>query len=204
MMFLAVSGMVGVGKTTLATVLAKRLGYALISERGSTNPYLDDYYADFQRWSFNVQVFFLAERFRGQLRVLRERTPHVQDRTIYEDAEIFARLHYEQGNMDTRDYATYRLLYETLLDTPAFPHPNPVLYLTGDFEEIYQRIRTRGRPAELKTPRSYWWELYLRYEAWIADFRRAPVLRVPIASYDAYEGRGIDDLVEQIRALGVG
>lgn len=130
-MFLAVSGMVGVGKTTLATALAERLGYALISERGSTNPYLDDYYADFRRWSFNVQVFFLAERFRGQLRVLRERTPHVQDRTIYEDAEIFARLHFELGNMDARDYATYRLLYETLLDAPAFPHPDLVLYLTG-------------------------------------------------------------------------
>ncbi|CAM3357804.1 deoxynucleoside kinase [Hydrogenibacillus schlegelii] len=200
MQVVAVAGMVGVGKTTLARRLAEAFGYRLLGERASTNPYLEDYYADFKRWSFSVQVFFLAERLRGLAEARRAGVSVVQDRTVYEDAEIFARLHHETGHMDERDWQTYRLLYETLVDDPTFRHPDLVVYLTGSFEAIYRRIRCRGRRAELSMSRAYWEALYQRYNAWIQTFHRAPVVAVSIDEYDLFTGRGVEALLTRLEA----
>ncbi|MBE3555244.1 MAG: deoxynucleoside kinase [Thermicanus sp.] len=184
---LSVAGMVGVGKTTFATHLADSLGLKLYLEKVEGNPYLDDYYRDFKKWSFHMQIYFLIERFKEQKRIHHEGRGIIQDRTIYEDAEIFARIQYEQGNMSNRDYETYSALYESIIENPYFPPPTLVIYLYGSFEKIMERIEGRGRKSEINTPLSYWKELYSRYEEWISQFTAAPVLKINIDDYDLFK-----------------
>ncbi len=181
---ITVGGTVGVGKSTFTRALADLLGFRISVEKVDNNPYLGRFYDDFSRWSFHLQIFFLAERFKEQKRMFEYGGGFVQDRSIYEDTGIFAKMLYEQGHMNEEDYQTYTQLFEAMVMTPYFPHPDVLIYLEGSFEEIVSRVRERGRPMEQQTPISYWEDLYNRYEKWITNFTACPVLRININEYD--------------------
>ncbi|ANB56628.1 deoxynucleoside kinase family protein [Anoxybacillus sp. B7M1] len=196
---ITIAGTVGVGKSTMTKALAKALQFRTSFEKVDTNPYLDKFYADFQRWSFHLQIYFLAERFKEQKRIFEYGGGFVQDRSIYEDTGIFAKMHFEKGTMTKVDYETYTSLFEAMVMTPYFPHPDLVIYLEGSFEEILRRIQERGRPMEQQTPIEYWKEMYDRYEQWINSFHACPVLRININDYDLLEDdQSIEPIIEKM------
>ena len=196
---ISIAGTVGVGKSTLTKLLAQKLNFKTSMEKVDGNPYLEDYYSDFKTWSFHLQIYFLAERFKEQKRMFESNWGFVQDRTIYEDVGIFARLQYDNGNMTQRDFETYQSLFEAMTMSPFFPSPTLIIYLEGSFERILERIHRRGRDMETKTPISFWEELYGRYEKWIGSLNVSPVLRLNIDRYDFIKNpEDIDEVVRLI------
>ncbi|PJK15560.1 deoxynucleoside kinase [Chryseomicrobium excrementi] len=181
---ITIAGTVGVGKSTMTKTLAEALDFKTSFEKVDTNPYLDRFYDDFSKWSFHLQIYFLAERFKEQKRMFEYGGGFIQDRSIYEDTGIFARMHKEKGTMDPVDYETYTSLFDAMVMTPYFPHPDLLIYLEGSLESIIGRIQERGRPMEQQTPISYWEEMHGRYEDWIDNFNGCPVLRLNINDYD--------------------
>lgn len=192
---ITIAGTVGAGKSTMAVKLADALNFKTSFEKVGTNPYLESFYADFQRWSFHLQIYFLAERFKEQKRIFEAGGGFIQDRSIYEDTAIFAKMHYDNGTMSKIDYETYTELFEAMVMTPYFPHPDLLIYLDGPLDAILERIQTRGREMERNTPISYWEEMYARYTEWIHRFHACPVLRLNIADYDLLQR---DEAVEPI------
>lgn len=184
---ITVAGTVGVGKSTMTRALADVLDFKTSFEKVEQNPYLGRFYDDFEKWSFHLQIYFLAERFKEQKRMFEYGGGFVQDRSIYEDTGIFAKMHMEKGAMDPVDYATYTSLFEAMVMTPYFPHPDILIYLEGALDVILERIQDRGRPMEQQTPISYWEEMYRRYEEWIDSFNACPVLRINVRDYDLLE-----------------
>nr|MDH3098098.1 deoxyadenosine/deoxycytidine kinase [Bacillus velezensis]WGE00435.1 deoxyadenosine/deoxycytidine kinase [Bacillus velezensis] len=196
---ITVAGTVGVGKSTLTKALAKRLGFSTSLEEVDENPYLEKFYHDFERWSFHLQIYFLAERFKEQKNMFESGGGFVQDRSIYEDTGIFAKMHADKGTMSLTDYTTYTSLFEAMVMTPYFPHPDVLIYLEGDLENIINRIEKRGREMEPQTNRSYWEEMYTRYEDWISGFNACPVLKVRIEDYDLEaDEQSLEPLIEKI------
>ena len=191
----AVAGMVGAGKSTMAHAIAERLGFQESLENVAENPYLERFYDDFERWSFHLQIFFLAERFKEQKHIFESGGGFVQDRSIYEDVGIFAKMHADEGTMEAVDFETYMNLYEAMVMTPYFPHPNALIYLEGPLPVILDRIEERGRDMELQTPRSYWEEMYRRYQQWIDSFTACPVIRLNIEEYDLLGNEGDIELI---------
>ena len=196
---ITVAGTVGVGKSTLTSALANHLDFKTSFEKVDGNPYLDQFYKDFERWSFHLQVYFLAERFKEQKRIFEYGGGFVQDRSIYEDTGIFAKMHYDKGTMTPTDYDTYKNLFDAMVMTPYFPHPDLLIYLEGSFEDILDRIQALGRKMEQETPVEYWKEMYERYEHWINNFNTCPVMRVNINDYDLLNHeQSIEPLLERI------
>mgnify|MGYP001482858205 FL=1 len=196
---ITVAGTVGVGKSTLTKALAKALNFRTSFEKVDDNPYLEKFYADFEKWSFHLQIYFLAERFKEQKRIFEYGGGFVQDRSIYEDTGIFARMHYEKGTMSKEDYETYTSLFNAMVMTPFFHHPDLLIYLEGSFEDILERIQERGRPMEQKTDISYWKEMYNRYQEWIDSFNACPVLRLNINDYDLYsDENSLEEIISKI------
>jgi deoxyadenosine/deoxycytidine kinase len=180
--FIAVAGNVGVGKSTLTHLLSERLGWEPFYEAVDDNPYLADFYKDMRLWSFHSQVFFLSRRLRHHREILSHPNTVIQDRSVYEDAEIFARNLYMQENMESRDYRTYRELYEVL--TQFLPPPDLVIYLRASVPTLQQRITLRGRDYERNIPDEYLERLNSLYEDWIDRFALCPVLTVPADQLD--------------------
>ncbi|MDQ0856850.1 MULTISPECIES: deoxynucleoside kinase [Bacillaceae] len=196
---ITIAGTVGVGKSTMTNALANALNFRTSFEKVDTNPYLDKFYADFERWSFHLQIYFLAERFKEQKRIFEYGGGFIQDRSIYEDTGIFAKMHYEKGTMTEVDYETYTNLFDAMVMTPYFPHPDLLIYLEGSLEDILSRIKERGRPMEQQTPIAYWEEMHRRYEDWINNFNACPVLRLNINDYDIMANEGsIEPIVERV------
>jgi len=196
---ITVAGTVGVGKSTMTKALANALNFRTSFEKVDSNPYLDKFYADFKTWSFHLQIYFLAERFKEQKRIFEYGGGFIQDRSIYEDTGIFAKMHYEKGNMSPVDYETYTSLFEAMVMTPYFPHPDLLIYLEGSIEDILQRVKERGRQMEKETPVDYWIEMHERYENWINSFNSCPVIRVNINEYDVINDEtSIEFIVERI------
>lgn len=199
---ITIAGTVGVGKSTMTDALANALGFKTSFENVDENPYLDKFYDDFEKWSFHLQIYFLAERFKEQKRIFENGGGFIQDRSIYEDTGIFAKMHSDKGTMDPVDYDTYTNLFESMVMTPYFPHPNLLIYLEGSLEDILQRIKERGRSMEQETPIAYWEEMYGRYEMWIDSFDACPVLRLNINDYDLIANPGeVESIVEKIGEL---
>lgn len=194
---ITIAGTVGVGKSTMTNALAEALNFRTSFEKVDTNPYLDKFYDDFEKWSFHLQIYFLAERFKEQKRIFEYGGGFIQDRSIYEDTGIFAKMHYDKGTMTPTDYETYTNLFDAMVMTPYFPHPDLLIYIEGPVEDIIGRIAERGRPMEQQTDRAYWLEMHERYERWIDSFNACPVLRLDINDYDLMKD---PDTVEHIVA----
>jgi deoxyadenosine/deoxycytidine kinase len=196
--FVAVAGNVGVGKSTLTQLLAEKLGWEPFYEAVDDNPYLADFYRDMRSWSFHSQIFFLTRRLRHHRLLLDRPNSVVQDRSVYEDAEIFARNLYQQGNMAERDYRSYRELYEVL--TQFLPPPDMVVYLRASVDTLIKRIRLRGREFEQDIDPGYLQQLNNLYEEWIAKFTLSPVLIVPADKLDfVAHGAHLDLIIAKIR-----
>jgi deoxyadenosine/deoxycytidine kinase len=196
---ITIAGTVGVGKSTMTNALAKALSFRTSFEKVDTNPYLDKFYDDFDRWSFHLQIYFLAERFKEQKRIFEYGGGFIQDRSIYEDTGIFAKMHYEKGTMNAVDYETYTNLFDAMVMTPYFPHPDLLIYLEGSLDDIIVRIKERGRPMEQQTPIDYWIEMHKRYEDWINQFNACPVLRLNINDYDLIQNENsVEPIIERI------
>lgn len=193
--FVAVSGNIGSGKSTITTLLSERLGWTPYYEIVDENPYLADFYADMRRWSFHLQVFFLSKRFQHHRAIVAAPGSVIQDRTIYEDAEIFARNLYLQGLMDERDFRNYDELFHTMV-TFLRP-PDLILYLKASVPTLLQRIRTRARDFEQSIPPEYLAQLNERYAEWTARAAPCPVLTVDA---DALDLARLDTLIEEMRA----
>jgi len=180
--FIAIAGNIGVGKSTLTGMLARQLGWEPFYEAVEDNPYLADFYQDMRQWSFHSQIFFLSRRLRHHRALLDHPNSVVQDRSVYEDAEVFARNLYRQGNMGERDYKSYRELYEVL--TMFLPSPDLVVYLRASVPTLQRRIALRGREYEREISADYLSQLNDLYEEWTANFTLCPVLTVPADDLD--------------------
>ena len=196
---ITIAGTVGVGKSTMTNALAKALNFRTSFEKVDANPYLDKFYDDFEKWSFHLQVYFLAERFKEQKRIFEYGGGFIQDRSIYEDTGIFAKMHYDKGTMSPIDYETYTSLFDAMVMTPYFPHPDLVIYLEGPIDDVIGRIQERGRAMEQQTSNDYWIEMHDRYENWINNFNSCPVLRLDINDYDLLKNPdAIESIVSRI------
>lgn len=196
--FVAIAGNVGVGKSTLTALLSQRLGWMPFPEAVDDNPYLADFYADMPRWSFHSQIFFLSRRLRHHRQLLDHPTSVVQDRSVYEDAEVFARNLYNQGNMQERDYHSYRELYEVL--TGLLPPPDLVVYLRASVDTLLYRIRRRGRDYEQDISPIYLAQLNQLYEDWIQRFDLCPVLTVPADNLNFVDnGLHLDLIIDKVQ-----
>jgi len=191
--FVAIAGNIGVGKSTLTGLLADQLTWEPFYEAVEDNPYLADFYQDMRRWSFHSQIFFLSRRLRHHRALLDHPNSVVQDRIVYEDAEVFARNLYRQGNMGERDYKSYRELYEVL--TMFLPSPDLVVYLRASVPTLQRRIAQRGREFEREISPDYLAQLNELYEEWLAGFRLCPVLTVPADNLDFVQNHTHLDLI---------
>lgn len=180
--FVAVAGNIGVGKSTLVELLCQKLEWMPFYEPVAENPYLADFYADMTTWSFHSQVFFLAHRLRAHHRLAQHPTSVIQDRSVYEDAEVFAQNLFDQGHIQPRDFQTYRELYETVIQ--FLPPPDLVIYLRASVPTLLARIAHRGRDYERKIASEYLQSLNILYENWISNFVLCPVLTVPADDLD--------------------
>uniref|UniRef100_A0A832ML36 Deoxynucleoside kinase n=1 Tax=Eiseniibacteriota bacterium TaxID=2212470 RepID=A0A832ML36_UNCEI len=167
--FLAIAGNIGVGKTELTNRLSSELGWAAYYEPVIHNPYLDLFYADMPRWSFHLQIYFLSERFKAQVEIGSSPLPFIQDRTIYEDAEIFARTLHEQGSMTDVDYRNYVSLFHVL--TGYLRPPDLIVYLKASPETLMARIARRGRESERNITLEYITRLNRAYDDWMRRAR---------------------------------
>src|SRR5512136_2195788 len=191
--FVAVAGNIGVGKSTLVSMLCDHLNWQPFFEPVGENPYLVDFYRDMRQWSFHSQIFFLTRRLRSHRELLDHPTSAIQDRCVYEDAEVFAQNLFLQGLMDERDYSSYRELYRVLSE--FLPPPDLVVYLRASVETLQQRISHRGRDYERTITTDYLAQLNTLYEAWIENFSLCPVLAVPADALDYVAHPGHLDLV---------
>jgi deoxyadenosine/deoxycytidine kinase len=180
--FVAVAGNIGVGKSTLVAMLCERLEWQPFYEPVSANPYLADFYADMATWAFHSQVFFLTHRLRSHVALSQQPESVVQDRSIYEDAEIFAENLFLQGHIQLRDYQTYRDLYETAVQ--LLPPPDLMIYLRASVPTLVNRISNRGRDYERTITTEYLQSLNDLYETWISNFVLCPVLTLPADDLD--------------------
>jgi deoxyadenosine/deoxycytidine kinase len=172
--FIAVAGNMGVGKTSLVEFLHSQYGFEPVYEPYTSNPYLDEFYADMGRWGFHSQVWFLTHKFRLHLELNDRTETIVQDRTIYEDAEIFATNLARGGQIPERDFRTYMELYEGM--RTALQPPDLMIYLRCSVSAIRKRIKRRGRPSEQAIPLPYLKRLNQLYEEWMGSYKLSPVM----------------------------
>ena len=177
-MHIAIAGNIGSGKTTLTGLLAKHYGWDAHYENADSNPYLDDFYGDMRHWSFNLQIYFLNERF-GQIQEIRNSgLTVVQDRTIYEDASIFAANLLSMGLMSVRDYATYRSLFDKMIS--FIQPPDLLIYLRASVPTLVRQIHKRGRAYERGIRLDYLNKLKKRYEDWISRYTLGKTLVIDV------------------------
>lgn len=181
-MHIAVTGNIGAGKTTLTRLLAKQYNWIPQFEDVDDNPYLDDFYYNMEKWAFNLQVYFLGSRFR-QIKEIRESGKNIiQDRTIYEDAYIFAANLHDMGLMETRDYDNYLALFHLMLDfTQA---PDLIIYLKASIPTLVQQIQLRGREYESSISIDYLTKLNEKYEQWVQTYKEGKLLIIDVDNLD--------------------
>ena len=184
-MHFAVSGNIGSGKTTLTEKLAKHYGWSAEFEAVDDNPYLPDFYEDMKRWSFHLQVYFLNSRF-NQIKKIQESTiSTIQDRTIYEDAYIFAANLYKSNLLSERDYANYKSLFDSMI--AHVKAPDLLIYLKADIPKLVGQIEKRGRSYETAMRIDYLKNLNSHYEDWIAGYKEGKLLIIDVNNLDFVE-----------------
>ena len=177
-LFVAIAGNIGAGKTTLTRLISERLNWKAYYEKVIDNPYLSDFYEDMNRWSFHLQIFFLSHRFKSQKEISDWPNSCVQDRSIYEDVEIFAQTLYEGGNMSQVDFDNYKELFSIMVT--YLRSPDLIIYLETPVEKLIERILSRGRDYERTIDPEYLKKLNDAYDRWItkAEKEGFKVLRV--------------------------
>ncbi len=186
--FVAVAGNIGSGKSSLTRLLSQHYGWRSFFESVENNPYLADFYHDMNRWSFNLQVYFLSKRFNDHKKIVEGPESVIQDRSIYEDAEIFARNLHLIGKMDDRDYTNYVELYKVMMQ--YLRPPDLLIYLDARIETLLTQISRRGREYEQSIPREYLEQLRKHYQEWIAHYNLGPLLTIPSDEVDFVHERG--------------
>ncbi len=198
-MHIAIAGNIGSGKTTLAGLLSKHYGWEAHYEDVDDNPYLNDFYEDMQRWSFNLQIYFLNSRFSQVLKIKKSENTVVQDRTIYEDAYIFAPNLHAMGLMSTRDFENYFTLFN-LMSSLVEP-PDLLLYLRASVPTLVNQIQKRGRDYENSIRIDYLKRLNERYEAWIESYKLGKLLVIEADAYDFPNNREhLRQIIDKINA----
>lgn len=196
--FIAIAGNIGVGKSTLTTLLAAKLGWEPVLEAVAENPYLADFYRDMPRWGFQSQVFFLARRLKQHYLVLQRSGSVIQDRSVYEDAEVFACNLYRQGHMSARDWQTYSDLYSTL--TLLLKPPSLIVYLKASVPTLLRRIAQRGREYERGISSEYLAQLNALYDAWAERFVLCPLLTVDTDNLDYVQhDKHLDQIAQRVQ-----
>ncbi len=172
--YVAIAGNIGAGKTTLCTKLGKYYGWEVLYESADDNPYLSDFYHDMKRWAFNLQIYFLHSRYQQILNILQGEHTVIQDRTIYEDAYIFAPNLFDMGLMSKRDFESYQALFRTM--TSQIQPPDLLIYLRASIPTLVAHIQSRGRDYEGNMSLDYLKRLNQRYEDWIKRYDEGPLL----------------------------
>ena len=197
--FIGIAGNIGVGKTTMTDLIARRFGWRAFYESVIDNPYLEDFYQDMKRWSFNLQIYFLSHRFRSHKQMTESNITTVQDRTIYEDVEIFARNLYEMGNMSQRDWDNYRALFEIM--TSYLKKPDLIVYLRASVDTLLTRIKKRSRGFERDISPEYIYTFNLSYERWIKEEqKRSNILIVETDQLDIFRDQEkLEEIMQKIK-----
>ena len=180
-MHIGVAGNIGSGKTTLTRMLAEHYGWKPQFESVTFNPYLEDYYKDISRWSYNLETYFLAQRFKDLLEISRSEETIIQDRTLMEGVHIFVANNYAQGNLSERDYRTFMDSYNVMMEVVR--QPDLLIYLKSSIEHLVAQIQKRGRDYEQSISIEYLAGLNERYEAWIASYK-GPLLIIDVDDLD--------------------
>jgi deoxyadenosine/deoxycytidine kinase len=197
--FLAIAGNIGVGKTELTDRLSRDLGWYAYYEPVIQNPYLDPFYADMARWAFHLQIYFLSERFKAQVTIGESVGAFIQDRTIYEDREIFARTLHDQGDMTDVDFENYTALFDCMVS--FLRKPDLILYLKASPETLMERIARRGRESEKSITLDYLSRLGRKYDEWMERARGLYEVMVLDTDHVALQGdaAAFQDLVEDLK-----
>lgn len=196
---IAVAGNIGAGKTTLSGLLAKHFNWKVLYEDTTTNPYLEDFYGDMSRWSFNLQIYFLNSRFQQVNEIREGKNTVIQDRTIYEDAKIFAPNLYEMNFMEKRDFENYISLFN-LMSSFVLP-PDLLIYLKADVSTLVEHIQTRGRAYEGKINLDYLKKLNDKYNDWIDNYDNGNLMVIDISDKDFLNNREhLGEVLEKIDA----
>jgi len=198
--FIVAAGNIGVGKTTLTELLQQRFDWEVYFEPQAKNPYITDFYKDMRRWAYHSQIFFLTERFKDHLRIQKSPGVSLQDRSIYEDAEIFAHNLFSRGLMPERDYLSYKNLYEAM--TGSLKRPDMVIYLKASAWTLISRIRKRGRDYERDIDREYLAQLNIGYDNWIKKISQSwNVMVIDTDNFDIeLDGDWLEGIIAEIGA----
>lgn len=192
--YIGVAGNIGAGKSTLVDFLRYRFNLTPFHEPNADNPFMVQFYADMERWAFHSQIFFLTHKFRLHQQLTDHPGTVVQDRTIYEDAEIFAENLFRTGHMTADEHAIYRTLYDGIVRT--LRPPDLMIYLRASVRTVRRRIKHRGRPEEQALPLAYIKRLHTLYEDWFARYDRSPTLVIQVDKLDY-----IQDMVDRLEII---
>ena len=197
-MHIAIAGNIGSGKTTLTRLLAKHFGWTPHFEEVDHNPYLDSFYEDMQRWSFNIQIFFLNSRFRQVMDIRNSGKDVIQDRTIYEDAMIFAPNLYSMGLMESRDFENYRSLFDLM--SKFLQAPDLLIYLRASVPTLMRQIAKRNRDYEQSIRLDYLSNLNERYEEWINGYKEGKLLVIDMDNLELEKPEDLGVIIDKIEA----
>jgi deoxyadenosine/deoxycytidine kinase len=196
-MHIAITGNIGAGKTTLATLLSKHYDWEVLYEAVEGNPYLADFYGDMERWAFNLQMFFLKSRFEQVLEIQESNKKYIQDRTIYEDAFIFAKNLNESKLMSDVDYKTYKDFFDLMMS--LIKPPDLMIYLKADLPKLIKQIKNRGRDFENNISEQYLTDLNRHYEDFINTFKDCKVLIINVDGLDYVNNQDdFKNVIEQV------
>ncbi|OQY10979.1 MAG: deoxynucleoside kinase [Marinitoga sp. 4572_148] len=197
---IVLAGNVGAGKSTFTKVLSEKLNFTPYYESVNDNPFLEDFYKDQKKWSYHLQTFFLFHRFNSIKQIIDSDDNAILDRSIYEDAEIFARNLYNNGKMSEREFQTYRQIFYTMLE--YLKKPDLLIYIKTSVDTIVKRIKKRGRNMEMAVPAEYWKQLDDLYKDWIKNYNQSKVYVIDGDKIDIVENpEYIDKIVQDISEI---
>ena len=196
-MHIAIVGNIGAGKTTLTEMLAKNYGWDPLFEAVDNNPYLEDFYSEMKRWSFNLQIYFLNSRYRQIIEIQKSGRDIIQDRTIYEDAYIFAENLHDMGLMTTRDYENYQAMFDNI--TEFIKPPDLLVYLKASVPTLVNNIQRRGREYEIGIRIDYLSKLNEKYDKWIKNYKLGKLLIIDKDTLDF--ANNTDDMATIVQSI---
>ena len=185
--FVGIAGNIGVGKTTFTKLLAEKYNWDEYYESVIDNPYLSDFYGNMKRWSFNLQIYFLQHRFASQVEISNIEKGVIQDRTIYEDVEIFARNLHDLGHMSDRDWETYKNLFSNMVQ--FLKKPDIIIYLKASTDTLISRIKTRNRDFEKNINPEYLYQLNNAYNTWAKNEKSLKILTINTNNFNVFKDK---------------